>query len=116
VRRLPCVMVTAAMIGAAAVLPPSDAQAWSSFARAYAAINPRDDAPHEFGCRRILRCSREGCGWRRGCWGIYGYRESPYYYGLAGRHERMHWEGAISARISRRALRERFPPLDPRRR
>jgi hypothetical protein len=33
----------------------------------------------EFGCKRIWRCDAQVCEWRRGCWGIYGYMESPYY-------------------------------------
>ena len=33
----------------------------------------------EFGCKRIWRCDAQVCEWRRGCWGIYGYVEGPYY-------------------------------------
>ncbi len=32
-----------------------------------------------YGCRRIWRCDAEVCEWRRGCHGIYGYVEGPYY-------------------------------------
>ena len=32
-----------------------------------------------FGCKRIWRCDAQVCEWRRGCWGVYGYVESPYY-------------------------------------
>ena len=32
-----------------------------------------------FGCRRIWRCDATVCEWRRGCWGLYGYVEGPYY-------------------------------------
>jgi hypothetical protein len=32
-----------------------------------------------YGCKRIWRCDKEVCEWRRGCWGVYGYVESPYY-------------------------------------
>jgi hypothetical protein len=36
--------------------------------------------PHvAYGCKRIWRCDAQVCEWRRGCWGIYGYIESPYY-------------------------------------
>ena len=36
--------------------------------------------PHvAYGCKRIWRCDKEVCEWRRGCWGIYGYMEGPYY-------------------------------------
>jgi hypothetical protein len=36
--------------------------------------------PHvAYGCKRIWRCDKEVCEWRRGCWGVYGYVESPYY-------------------------------------
>jgi hypothetical protein len=32
-----------------------------------------------FGCKRIWRCDAQVCEWRRGCQGIYGYVEAPYY-------------------------------------
>jgi hypothetical protein len=32
-----------------------------------------------YGCKRIWRCDNQVCEWRRGCWGIYGYVEGPYY-------------------------------------
>ena len=32
-----------------------------------------------YGCKRIWRCDGVICEWRRGCWGIYGYMEGPYY-------------------------------------
>jgi hypothetical protein len=38
---------------------------------------PRPDVA--FGCKRIWRCDAQVCEWRRGCWGIYGYMEGPYY-------------------------------------
>jgi hypothetical protein len=30
-----------------------------------------------YGCKRVWRCDDQVCEWRRGCWGIYGYVESP---------------------------------------
>jgi hypothetical protein len=33
----------------------------------------------QYGCKRIWRCDKQVCEWRRGCWGIYGYMEGPYY-------------------------------------
>jgi hypothetical protein len=33
----------------------------------------------EYGCKRIWRCDDQVCEWRRGCWGVYGYMEAPYY-------------------------------------
>ena len=37
-------------------------------------------APYvRYGCRRIWRCDDQVCEWRRGCWGVYGYMEGPYY-------------------------------------
>ena len=37
-------------------------------------------APYvRYGCKRIWRCDDQVCEWRRGCWGIYGYMEGPYY-------------------------------------
>jgi hypothetical protein len=38
---------------------------------------PRRDVA--FGCKRVWRCDAQICEWRRGCWGIYGYMEGPYY-------------------------------------
>ena len=32
-----------------------------------------------YGCKRIWRCDKQVCEWRRGCWGVYGYVEGPYY-------------------------------------
>jgi len=32
-----------------------------------------------YGCKRIWRCDKQVCEWRRGCWGVYGYIEGPYY-------------------------------------
>lgn len=32
-----------------------------------------------FGCQRVWRCDTTICEWRRGCWGVYGYLEGPYY-------------------------------------
>jgi hypothetical protein len=33
----------------------------------------------QYGCKRIWRCDAQVCEWRRGCWGVYGYMEGPYY-------------------------------------
>jgi hypothetical protein len=37
--------------------------------------------PHvvRYGCTRVWRCDSVICEWRRGCWGVYGYMEGPYY-------------------------------------
>jgi hypothetical protein len=32
-----------------------------------------------YGCQRVWRCDKTVCEWRRGCWGVYGYVEGPYY-------------------------------------
>ena len=32
-----------------------------------------------YGCQRVWRCDTTVCEWRRGCWGVYGYVEEPYY-------------------------------------
>jgi hypothetical protein len=32
-----------------------------------------------FGCKRVWRCDAQVCEWRRGCYGVYGYVEAPYY-------------------------------------
>jgi hypothetical protein len=46
-----------------------------------------------YGCKRVWRCDAAVCEWRRGCWGVYGYMEGPYYtLGLAQRQwERHGW-------------------------
>ena len=46
-----------------------------------------------YGCSRIWRCDSVICEWRRGCYGIYGYMEGPYYtLPLARRqYERHGW-------------------------
>lgn len=46
-----------------------------------------------YGCSRVWRCDPLICEWRRGCWGIYGYMEGPYYtLALARRQwERHGW-------------------------
>lgn len=44
------------------------------------AVGPLYPAPEiHYGCQRIWRCDTVVCEWRRGCWGIYGYMEGPYY-------------------------------------
>lgn len=41
---------------------------------------PRPAPPQiHYGCQRIWRCDAIVCQWRRGCWGVYGYVEGPYY-------------------------------------
>jgi hypothetical protein len=42
-----------------------------------------------YGCRRIWRCDDQVCEWRRGCWGVYGYVEGPYYTPAFARRQ---WE------------------------
>jgi hypothetical protein len=32
-----------------------------------------------YGCKRVWRCDAQVCEWRRGCYGVYGYVEAPYY-------------------------------------
>jgi hypothetical protein len=46
-----------------------------------------------YGCSRVWRCDSVICEWRRGCYGIYGYMEGPYYtLPLAKRqYERHGW-------------------------
>ncbi|MEA2984233.1 MAG: hypothetical protein QOD94_487 [Alphaproteobacteria bacterium] len=46
-----------------------------------------------YGCSRIWRCDSVICEWRRGCYGVYGYMEGPYYtLPLAKRqYERHGW-------------------------
>jgi hypothetical protein len=42
-----------------------------------------------FGCQRVWRCDTTVCEWRRGCWGVYGYVEGPYYTPAFARRQ---WE------------------------
>ena len=42
-----------------------------------------------YGCKRIWRCDAQVCEWRRGCWGVYGYMEGPYYSVALARQQ---WE------------------------
>lgn len=58
-----------------------------------------------YGCSRIWRCDSVICQWRRGCFGVYGYMEGPYYtVDLAKRQwERHGWPTPTSP-----AQRERF--------
>jgi hypothetical protein len=46
-----------------------------------------------YACKRVWRCDAAVCEWRRGCWGVYGYMEGPYYtLALAQRQwERHGW-------------------------
>jgi hypothetical protein len=40
---------------------------------------PKPPARVQYGCKRVWRCDTVVCEWRRGCWGVYGYMEGPYY-------------------------------------
>jgi hypothetical protein len=42
-------------------------------------IVTRPPARVQYGCKRVWRCDQQVCEWRRGCWGVYGYMEGPYY-------------------------------------
>jgi hypothetical protein len=42
-----------------------------------------------YGCQRVWRCDKTVCEWRRGCWGVYGYVEGPYY---TSEFARRQWE------------------------
>jgi len=42
-------------------------------------IVTRPPAHVQYGCKRVWRCDQQVCEWRRGCWGVYGYMEGPYY-------------------------------------
>jgi len=63
--------------------------------------SPTQPAPNAiYGCKRIWRCDSVVCDWRRGCWGVYGYMEGPYYnVDLAKRQwERHGWPVAATQR------------------
>lgn len=40
---------------------------------------PKPPGRVQYGCKRVWRCDTVVCEWRRGCWGVYGYMEGPYY-------------------------------------
>ena len=40
-----------------------------------------------YGCQRVWRCDLQVCEWRRGCWGVYGYVEGPYYTSAFARRQ-----------------------------
>ena len=53
-----------------------------------------------YGCQRVWRCDTTVCEWRRGCWGVYGYVEGPYYTSTFARRQ---WENhGLPGRYSRR--------------
>ena len=63
--------------------------------------SPTQPAPNViYGCKRIWRCDSVVCDWRRGCWGVYGYMEGPYYnVDLAKRQwERHGWPVAATTK------------------
>ena len=68
-------------------------------------IGPPDVA---FGCKRVWRCDAQVCEWRRGCHGIYGYMEGPYYSKpLAERQwERDGWPATTGTRTRTRTVAE----------
>jgi hypothetical protein len=45
------------------------------------AVKVKRPGPPEvaYGCKRVWRCDAQVCEWRRGCYGVYGYVEAPYY-------------------------------------
>jgi hypothetical protein len=71
--------------GPALVAPPTVAPAPVLVVPAEPTIIVQEQAPlrppHnvKYGCSRVWRCDSVICEWRRGCWGVYGYMEGPYY-------------------------------------
>ena len=67
--------------------------------------SPTQPAPNAiYGCKRIWRCDSVVCDWRRGCWGVYGYMEGPYYnVDLAKRQWERHGWPAAATTTQRRA-------------
>jgi hypothetical protein len=61
------------------IAPPEPAVAVEE-PHAVETTKPLKPPPHvAYGCKRVWRCDAEVCEWRRGCWGVYGYMEGPYY-------------------------------------
>jgi hypothetical protein len=54
-----------------------------------------------YGCKRVWRCDTEVCEWRRGCWGVYGYMEGPYYTDQLAKRQWVRDGWAPPARVSR---------------
>jgi hypothetical protein len=58
-----------------------------------------------YGCQRVWRCDKTVCEWRRGCWGVYGYVEGPYY---TSEFARRQWEShGLPTLLQRRAMPNR---------
>jgi hypothetical protein len=58
-----------------------------------------------YGCQRVWRCDKTVCEWRRGCWGVYGYVEGPYY---TSEFARRQWEQhGLPTLLYRRAMPNR---------
>jgi hypothetical protein len=66
--------------------PPPPMAGVGPLAPAHPLLGP---PPIRYGCQRIWRCDSTVCEWRRGCWGIYGYVETPYYTSALARRQ---WE------------------------
>jgi hypothetical protein len=69
--------------------------------------SPTQPAPNRpYVCKRIWRCDSVVCDWRRGCWGVYGYMEGPYYnVELAKRQwERHGWPVGATTTTVRRSV------------
>ena len=62
-----------------------------------------------FGCKRVWRCDAQVCEWRRGCYGVYGYVEAPYYAKpLAQRQWESHGLPGASTETSGSARRRAY--------
>jgi hypothetical protein len=92
-------LITSAFIAMAALLP-SQAQAVPLAAApgSLAAINGGNSAePVRYVCRRVWRCGRWGCGWRRSCFWRPGFSgpHFGFYFGprrhWRGHHRHRHW-------------------------
>ena len=70
------VMSGPAQAADAAVKPDSKIAAPAAKRSGLATVVPPRVA---YGCKRIWRCDAQVCEWRRGCWGVYGYVEGPYF-------------------------------------
>lgn len=56
-----------------------------------------------YGCQRVWRCDAQVCEWRRGCRGVYGYVEGPYYTAAFAQRQ---WE-SHGLRVDRQDRRRR---------
>jgi hypothetical protein len=63
-----------------------------------------------YGCQRVWRCDTTVCEWRRGCRGVYGYYEGPYFTSeFARRLWESHGLGKPPVKRKKRSSKKKTP-------